>query len=110
MEREGKNAVFKPPINSPPAYAQQVSGVVKGMQIINVDDNQNAASGDIHIAADKNFAAEDWDTSTDFDSPIKRPATHSREEVKMNAADVPSRCDFGGVRDDENWLEDDFDS
>ena len=111
IARDGKHTVPRPPVNSPPAYAQQVSGVVKSMHVNAAVDNNhnNVVSVDSRIATDKNFVDEDWDRSSDFDSPDKKPMTNSRVEAKINATDVAPKFGFGGVRADENWLEDDFD-
>jgi len=107
IERDGKHSVPRPPVNSPPAYAQQVTGVVKAMHVTAASENPKKviSSTDGRIAVDKNFADEDWDKSFDYDSPDKNPVTNSRVEGKT---DLEAKL-TGGVRADENWLEDDFD-
>jgi len=111
IERDGKHCIPRPPVNSPPAYAQQVSGVVKSMHFNSGSGNRSIAtvSTDSRIAADENFAEEDWDKSFDNESPDEKPAPSSKAAAKTNATYVAVKFGCGDVRADENWLDDDFD-
>ncbi len=99
IERESKHP--RPPLQSPPSYAQQVSGVVKSHAVL-AESQVNVIADKLQIPCDKDFVEDNWDPDTADQVNSKCVLTNN---IQKSQAFIAS-----GVRADENWLEDDFDS
>jgi len=108
MERDGKSnagytadiAVPRPPMNSPPEFAQQVAnnGIIKKLH----NNNNNNISSNRH---------DDWDVDNVTRENDKKKNINNVKTGQNDPAAVAAKFGIGsGVRADENWLDDDFDS
>ena len=103
----------RPPIQSPPAYAQQVTGVVREPRSDNTahdwDDGMSYPTTPLKDTDQTRKAEKDKHMKQ---AAAKAAASSSdKPQSKEEAAAVAAKLGLGtGVRADENWLDDDFDS
>ena len=87
-------------------------------------NGQNSGGKPAGVAGDANVDHGSWDDNMDYDSPPMKAKRQAQADAKADGGeregekeegeskdDVGGRFGLGnGVRADENWLEDDFDS